>query len=67
MNRIRKLRTAAGMTQQDLAWETDLSIRTVAELDAGKQERAHPNTLKALAFALEWPEDRYKELLEEVA
>jgi HTH-type transcriptional regulator, competence development regulator len=45
--KIRDLRRATGMTQQDLAHEADLALRTVARIEGGEQ--ASVSTLQAIA------------------
>ena len=51
-NRIRELRTAAGLTQQGLAFEAGVSVSAVVQLEAGRIPNPRVNTLRALAGAL---------------
>jgi transcriptional regulator with XRE-family HTH domain len=50
--RLRELRTAAGLTQQQLAVKAGLSMSAVAHLEAGRIPDPRLSTLKALARAL---------------
>jgi transcriptional regulator with XRE-family HTH domain len=50
--RIRRLREAAGMTQQALAVAAGLSISAVTKLEQGQNEDPRVSTLLALAQAL---------------
>jgi transcriptional regulator with XRE-family HTH domain len=51
-DRLRKLRDAAGLTQQQLAVAAGLTISAVAQMEAGKIKDPRISTLKALAKAL---------------
>ena len=51
-DRLRELRTAAGLTQQDLAVKAGLSISAVVHIEAGRIPDPRVSTLKALAKAL---------------
>ncbi len=51
-DRLRELRKAADLTQQDLANKADLSISAVVQIEAGKIPDPRISTLKALAKAL---------------
>ncbi|MFM7148301.1 MAG: helix-turn-helix domain-containing protein [Gemmataceae bacterium] len=50
--RIKKLREASGLSQQDLAGRGDLSLSLVAKLEQGKKADPRASTLLALAKAL---------------
>lgn len=50
--RIKKLREAAGLSQQDVATRGDLSVSLVAKLEQGKKADPRASTLLALAHAL---------------
>jgi transcriptional regulator with XRE-family HTH domain len=50
--RIRALREAAGLSQQDVAMKGDLSLSLVAKLEQGKKADPRASTLLALAEAL---------------
>jgi transcriptional regulator with XRE-family HTH domain len=51
-DRIRELRTAAGLTQQGLAFQAGISDSAVVQLEAGRIPNPRVNTLRALAAAL---------------
>lgn len=50
--RIKALREAAGLSQQDVATRGDLSLSLVAKLEQGKKADPRASTLLALAQAL---------------
>ena len=50
--RLRRLREAAGLTQEELAERAGLSAEGVAALERGRRRRRYPHTLRALADAL---------------
>ena len=49
--KVRRLRLAAGLTQQDLAARADLALRTIARIESGEQ--ATVSTLQAIAQVLD--------------
>jgi transcriptional regulator with XRE-family HTH domain len=51
--RIKRLREAAGLSQQEVATRGDLSLSLVAKLEQGKKADPRASTLLALARALE--------------
>src|SRR3954449_5735644 len=51
--RIKALRDAAGLSQQEVAMRGDLSLSLVAKLEQGKKADPRASTLLALAKALE--------------
>jgi transcriptional regulator with XRE-family HTH domain len=51
--RIKQLREAAGLSQQEVAMRGDLSLSLVAKLEQGKKADPRASTLLALARALE--------------
>src|SRR4051794_5725454 len=51
--RIKQLREAAGLSQQEVATRGDLSMSLVAKLEQGKKADPRASTLLALARALE--------------
>jgi len=53
--RIRALREAAGLSQQEVATRGDLSLSLVAKLEQGKKADPRASTLLALAAALGVP------------
>ena len=52
--KIQALRRAAGLTQAELAWKSDLSLQTVAGLEQGHRTGS-PRTLRKLARAFDVP------------
>ena len=50
--RIKSLREAAALSQQEVAVKGDLSLSLVAKLEQGKKADPRASTLLALAFAL---------------
>jgi transcriptional regulator with XRE-family HTH domain len=52
---LRRYRVAAGLTQEELAAQSGLGVRTISDLERGVSRRAHPSTLAQLAEALKIP------------
>ena len=50
--RLRRLREAAGLTQEELALRAGLTPNAVSDLERGKTRRPHPHTVRSLADAL---------------
>jgi transcriptional regulator with XRE-family HTH domain/DNA-binding CsgD family transcriptional regulator len=50
--RLRELRRAAGLTQEELAEATGLTARSIRDLEQGRRERPHRRTVELLASAL---------------
>lgn len=50
--RLRRLRVAAGLSQEALAERAGLSAQAIGALETGKRRRPYPNTVSALADAL---------------
>jgi predicted ATPase/DNA-binding XRE family transcriptional regulator len=50
--RLRRLRVAAGLSQEALAERAGLSAQAIGALETGKRRRPYPNTVAALADAL---------------
>ena len=61
--RLRRLREASGLTQEDLAARAGLSAKGISDLERGARRRPHPQTVRALADALELSEDKRAILL----
>ena len=49
---LKKLRTAAGMTQEELAERAGISARTVSDVERGLRTFVHGDTARRLAAAL---------------
>ena len=52
-DRLRALRQAAGLTQEELAERAGLTAHAVSALERGTRTRPHPHTLRSLARALD--------------
>jgi transcriptional regulator with XRE-family HTH domain len=49
---LRRLREAAGLTQEELASRSGLSAIAVSSLERGARKRPYPHTVRSLADAL---------------
>ncbi len=49
---LKKLRAAAGMTQEELADRAGISVRTVSDVERGLRTAVHGDTARRLASAL---------------
>ncbi len=56
--RLRRLRKAAGLTQEELASRAGLSSDAVSRLERGQRKHPYPHTVRALADALNLSEGR---------
>lgn len=61
--RLRRLRGAAGLTQEQLAEQAGLSVQGIASLESGRSRRPFPHTLRALGDALALSPAEYAALL----
>ena len=50
--RLRRLREAAGLTQEELAERSGLTAKAIGALERGERRRPYPTTVRALADAL---------------
>jgi transcriptional regulator with XRE-family HTH domain len=50
--RLRSLRRAAGLTQEELASKAGLTAKAISVLERGERRRPYPHTVRALADAL---------------
>ena len=50
---LKKLREAAGFTQEELATVAGLSVHAVSALERGERRRPHVETVRALSAALD--------------
>ena len=64
--RLRRLREAAGLTQEELADRAGLSRKAISVLERGERKRPYPHTVRSLADALGLSEDERASLLESV-
>ena len=55
--RLRRLREATGLTQEELAGRAGLSAKNISDLERGERKRPYPHTVRSLADALKLPED----------
>src|SRR5688500_11882210 len=62
--RLRRLRLAAGLSQEALAERSGLSAQAIGALETGKRRRPYPHTVAALADALELTETERAALAE---
>jgi predicted ATPase/DNA-binding XRE family transcriptional regulator len=53
---LRRLREAAGLSQEELASRAGITAKAVSMLERGKRRRPYPHTVRALADALELSE-----------
>ena len=51
-SRLRRLREAAGLTQEELASEAGLTAKAISVLERGERKRPYPHTVRAIADAL---------------
>jgi predicted ATPase/DNA-binding XRE family transcriptional regulator len=61
--RLRRLREAAGLSQEELASRAGLSAKAISMLERGQRKRPYPHTVRSLADALDLPEAERKSLL----
>ena len=61
--RLRGLREAAGLTQEELAFRAGLSPDAVSRLERGQRRRPYPHTVRALAEALDLSEEERDALI----
>src|SRR3712207_781127 len=59
----RRLREAAGLTQEELAFRAGLTPNAVSNLERGKTRRPYPHTVRSLADALRLSEEECGTLL----
>jgi predicted ATPase/DNA-binding XRE family transcriptional regulator len=64
--RLRRLREAAGLTQEELADRAGLSRKAISVLERGERKRPYPHTVRSLADALGLSEDERASLLASV-
>ena len=62
-DRLRSMRRAAGLTQEELASRAGLSPNAVSALERGTRRRPHPHTVRSLAGALGLAEEGRAALL----
>jgi transcriptional regulator with XRE-family HTH domain len=65
--RMRKLRIAAGLTQQELADRASISVRAVSDLERGVRRTPYPHTLRRIGVALKLKRTELKALADETS
>src|SRR3984957_1622042 len=60
---LRQQRAAAGLTQEDLAERSGVSVRAIADLERGRTRKPYPSSVRALAGALGLPDAAGTELV----
>jgi predicted ATPase/DNA-binding XRE family transcriptional regulator len=61
--RLRRLRQAAGFTQEELASRAGLTAKGISALERGERRRPYPHTVRSLANALGLPEEERATLI----
>ena len=64
--RLKRLREAVGLTQEELAERAGLSRKAISVLERGERKRPYPHTVRSLAHALGLSEDERASLLASV-
>ena len=64
--KLRHLREAAGLTQEELAARAGLTAKGVSALERGERRRPYPHTVRSLADALDLPDAERASLLSAV-
>ena len=60
---LRQQRVAAGLTQEDLAERSGVSVRAIADLERGRTRRPYPSSVRALVRALGLPDTAGTDLI----
>ena len=60
---LRRLRMAAGLTQEELAEQSGLSVRGISDLERGRRTNPHYDTVRLLAGALALNDENRERLL----
>src|SRR5580692_7939279 len=60
---LRQQRVAAGLTQEDLAERSGVSVRAIADLERGRTRKPYPSSVRALARALGLPDEAGSDLV----
>src|SRR5215472_12033535 len=60
---LRQQRVAAGLTQEDLAERSGVSVRAIADLERGRTRKPYPSSVRALARALGLPDETGSDLV----
>ena len=65
-HKLRNLREAAGLTQEELAARAGMTSKGISALERGERKRPYPHTVRSLADALELSEDQRSALLDAI-
>src|SRR6202012_4744682 len=60
---LREQRVAAGLTQEDLAERSGVSVRAIADLERGRTRKPYPSSVRSLVRALGLPEEAGTDLV----
>ena len=60
---LRRFRTEVGLTQQELAAKTGISVRCISDLERGINLSPRPSTVRRLYIGLDLPEQQRYELM----
>jgi tetratricopeptide (TPR) repeat protein len=60
---LRQQRVAAGLTQEDLAERSGVSVRAIADLERGRTRKPYPSSVRALVRALGLPDEAGTDLV----
>jgi transcriptional regulator with XRE-family HTH domain/tetratricopeptide (TPR) repeat protein len=60
---LRQQRVASGLTQEDLAERSGVSVRAIADLERGRTRRPYPSSVRALVRALGLPDTAGADLI----
>ncbi|MGH3262493.1 MAG: helix-turn-helix domain-containing protein, partial [Trebonia sp.] len=60
---LRRQRVAAGLTQEDLAERSGVSVRAIADLERGRTRKPYPSSVRSLVRALGLPEETGTDLV----
>jgi predicted ATPase/DNA-binding CsgD family transcriptional regulator len=60
---LRRIRAAAGLTQEQLAERAGLTVKAISALERGERQHPYPRTIQALASALRLSDDERRALL----
>jgi len=64
-SRVREYRHRLGLTQEELAWMTKVSSRTIRDIETGRVSRPHAGTIRRLAGAFRLQGREREEFLQE--
>ena len=64
--RLRRLREASGLSQEELAHKAGLTPNAIGTLERGERRRPYPNTIRALADALDLDDAHRRDLIASV-